>query len=606
MNAREVLDSWKEISVYLGRDVRTCRRWETHLGLPVHRLNGSPRARVRAYKDEIDRWLERKLHEREVRAHPLAFLLRWPVAAGLVALLAVLVIGAVGWRSISNGRPRFVPSGSRPALAVLPFVNATGEEGLNYLRESVPDHLVRDLQRSAEHLKVFSFDVVVDAVRKLKLEPGAPLTPDDLAAVASGTGAGWLLVSYLNNSGSKMRIDYELRDVASLGAAGTTASAALKTDHVPGTEAEVPVIVKRVADGVRRAFGVPTSTGPGALQACTVQATRFYELARAVERKYTLTMSPSDLEKMIGLFEQAREADPGCALAYLGLGDAYQHKFVYEDLDPEALRLMKESYRKAYAMAPDRAETNIGAAWTHFFEGDNDRAYAFFKRALELDPASLHVLQDTGAFLRSIGRLSRAAEYFTKVIQAGGSTADVYMLRAWTYEQLGLFESALGDFDKMIELEPLEYRSFCHRARVLILMKRYDTAAAELATAETLAPGAPYIGLVKALAAAAKGRREEALAAIAPERFRARPVRGTYFRSRVYAALGMKDEAIGEIERAIATGFEGTYDYLYFFDYLNNTRDYFYDSLRGDPRFDEILRREERKHTEKLEKYAGL
>jgi hypothetical protein len=45
---REVLDSWKEISAYLGRDVRTCRRWEAHLGLPVHRLNGSPRARVRA------------------------------------------------------------------------------------------------------------------------------------------------------------------------------------------------------------------------------------------------------------------------------------------------------------------------------------------------------------------------------------------------------------------------------------------------------------------------------------------------------------------------------------------------------------------------------
>ena len=42
MSAREVLQSWKEISAYLGRDIRTCCRWEENLGLPVHRdLNRS-------------------------------------------------------------------------------------------------------------------------------------------------------------------------------------------------------------------------------------------------------------------------------------------------------------------------------------------------------------------------------------------------------------------------------------------------------------------------------------------------------------------------------------------------------------------------------------
>jgi tetratricopeptide (TPR) repeat protein len=596
MSAREILQSWKEISAYLGRDIRTCCRWEENLGLPVHRLNGSPKARVLAYKDEIDRWLVMKLHEREVvKPNVWSFLKLWPVVA---VFMGILVVGVLGWRSISNGRPRFVPSGGHPALAVLPFVNGTGDEGLDYLRESIPDHLILDLQRDADHLTVFGFGVVADAVRKLGLEPGKPLTPNDRAAVASRTGAGWLLVGYLTKSGTKLRIDYELREAK--------AQDALKTDHVPGTEAEVPVMEERIADAVRRVFGVPVLSGPKALLACSVQATRYYETARAIERKYTLSESPADLEKMIGLFDEARRTDPGCPLAYLGLGDAYQFRYVYEGKSPDALRLMNENYQRAYEMAPDRAETNVGLAWVHYFRQDNDQAYVYLKKAVELDPASLHVLTDVGAFLASVGILERSMEYFSRVIRAGGGSADVYLLRAWSYEQMGLYESALDDFDKMIELEPADFKTHCHRARVLILMKRPDAAAAELAMAETLAPGDTYVGVVRALVAAARGEKEAALAAIAPARASGRPVRYTYYLSRVYAALGMKNEAIGNMELAIDQCFEDVQDYVYFFPFLNNTRDYFYDKLRGEPRFAELLRREERKYVERLEKYSGL
>jgi tetratricopeptide (TPR) repeat protein len=603
MCAREVLESWKEISAYLERDVRTCRRWEEYLGLPVHRLNGSPKARVLAYKDEIDRWMDMKLHEREASRpllrtrlfSSLSVLRRWYVYA---AFAGVLVIGVLGWRTISGVRLRYVPGAGRPTLAVLPFVNGTGDDGLSYLRESVPDHLIRDLQRSTEHLTVFSLDVVTDAQRRLGLEPGTPLTPADLAAVSAKTGAGWLLVGYLSKDGSKLRIDYELRE--------SRAAEALRAGTVPGAEAEVPVMEDRIANGVRRAFGIPTSAGPDALAGCSVQATRFYETARAIERKYALSLSSADLEKMIGLFDRAREADPGCALAYLGLGDAYQFRFVYEGLDPESLRLMEGHYRRAYEMAPERAETNVGVAWIHYFKRDNDQAYAYLKKAMELDPKSLHVLTEVGAFLRSLGMLEQAAKYFTRVIQAGGASADIFLLRAWSYEQMGLYEAALADFDKMIELEPTDFRTRCHRARVLILMKRYDAGAAELAVAQTLAPGDAYIELVRALAAAARGDRKTALAEIDPARMPGRPAKATYYRSRVYSALGMKDEAIAAIELAIDKGFEDVYDYLYFFPFLNNTRDYFYDRLRGDPRFAEILRREERKYAEMLEKYSGL
>jgi hypothetical protein len=54
---RDRLDSWKEIAVYLGREVRTAQRWEKREGLPVHRHIHPKASSVRAFKHEIDAWL---------------------------------------------------------------------------------------------------------------------------------------------------------------------------------------------------------------------------------------------------------------------------------------------------------------------------------------------------------------------------------------------------------------------------------------------------------------------------------------------------------------------------------------------------------------------
>ncbi|MCK7514993.1 MAG: hypothetical protein MZV70_70615 [Desulfobacterales bacterium] len=52
-----LLRSWKDISAYLGCDVRTCHRWEASHGMPVHRAEGGERkSPVFAYKDELDAW----------------------------------------------------------------------------------------------------------------------------------------------------------------------------------------------------------------------------------------------------------------------------------------------------------------------------------------------------------------------------------------------------------------------------------------------------------------------------------------------------------------------------------------------------------------------
>lgn len=54
---RERLDSWKEIAVYVDREVRTVQRWGKPEDLPVRRQFHRKACTVYAFKSEIDAWL---------------------------------------------------------------------------------------------------------------------------------------------------------------------------------------------------------------------------------------------------------------------------------------------------------------------------------------------------------------------------------------------------------------------------------------------------------------------------------------------------------------------------------------------------------------------
>ena len=67
------LDSWKEIAVYLSRDVTTVQRWEKREGMPVHRHQHDRMGSVYAFSSELDAWVQsRRLRleqeEKESRA----------------------------------------------------------------------------------------------------------------------------------------------------------------------------------------------------------------------------------------------------------------------------------------------------------------------------------------------------------------------------------------------------------------------------------------------------------------------------------------------------------------------------------------------------------
>src|SRR5262245_53120897 len=123
MHEEARLETWKEIAAYLNRDVATARRWEKREALPVHRHHHAKLGSVYAYREEIDRWLERRRQPVEPSPMIRASRLTWrhaATAAAVVALCLASAATALVWRDFVD---RWASSGGPAASSFLAGVD---------------------------------------------------------------------------------------------------------------------------------------------------------------------------------------------------------------------------------------------------------------------------------------------------------------------------------------------------------------------------------------------------------------------------------------------------------------------------------------------------
>lgn len=144
MRNREILDSWKDISDYLDRDIRTCARWEKELGLPVYRFDkDSLRSKVFAYKSEIDEWLKEKKIHKEIRKKP--FLEKKGGITGLLSSVA-LIIAVSASLYMANGK--YSPANPENlCIAVFPSESLNFSAHEQYISEGICNEIILSLYR---------------------------------------------------------------------------------------------------------------------------------------------------------------------------------------------------------------------------------------------------------------------------------------------------------------------------------------------------------------------------------------------------------------------------------------------------------------------------
>jgi DNA-binding winged helix-turn-helix (wHTH) protein/tetratricopeptide (TPR) repeat protein len=225
----------------------------------------------------------------------------------------VRVIGDGDLRDAHDGRdPRDSRSpnsnddaSTPPSVAVLPFLNATGNDDLEYLADGLTDNLVNNLSRVSK-LRVMSRSAVFRYKAKKQLDP---------RVVGRELGVGVVLVGKLTSQPHGLAISIELVEVTSGWQLwGDSFDCQLK-DILEIQD----LITRQLLNALKLKLTGDEEKHVTARYTENAEAYQSYLEARYHWSKYTR----GGIEKAILHFRHAIELDPNYALAYAGIIDSY-------------------------------------------------------------------------------------------------------------------------------------------------------------------------------------------------------------------------------------------------------------------------------------------
>jgi Tfp pilus assembly protein PilF len=284
-------------------------------------------------------------------------------------------------------------------------------------------------------------------------------------------------------------------------------------------------------------------------------------------------------------FEQAIAADPGYALAYTGLADAFALQLDYRNVAVhDGFERAKSYARKALQLDESLAEAHASLAWSLFiYDWDWDAAAAEFRRAVQLDPQYATAHQWYGFLLASQGRFEEALVEAHSAQEVDPASVSIRRSLGYTYFYARRFDQAKYHLSRAIAMNPDAEESY----RVLGLIQTFAGEHAEadqtLCEALVLPGAATYTNVTLALARARAGDltyAEETLELLEQKR------RDDYISpvelATLNIALGRNQDALDWIDKAYDER-RGWLAYLNVHPVV--------DPLRGEPRFKQMVRK---------------
>ena len=490
----------------------------------------------------------------EVKRHKRAVIIA--LAAVLVAVAAIYVYNSRAGHQIHS-------------LAVLPMVNGTGDPNAEYLSEGITESLIDSLSQ-LPNLSVKSLNSVV---RYKAREVDAQAIGRDLGVEAVVTGrvmqrGDGLVVSVemINVSDNNRlwggRYDRKLSDLVAV-------------QNEISREVLAKLRLRLTGEEEKRATNRYTANA---------EAYQLYLRGRYHWNRRAL----DDLWKGIENFQRAIELDPNFALAWSGLADSYVTMSLGGQFGPSSRPPMSvaeirtkwpATARRAVELGPDLAETHTslgqGLEWLEWDLAGAEREY---KRALELNPDYPTAHHRYGVFLVSSGRNEEGLAQLQRALELDPASLPINAdIGAYMCSVFGKADEGIEQLKKTIELAP-----DWSRPHLLLSVCYADRGMWNESLQEIQKTGAPgYV--MRARMYAATGNRDEALKIVEmmKERVKEQKVSPIGL-ANTYATLGDKDQAIEWLEKAYA-------EHTPLLRGIQTARAW--DFLREDPRFKDLLKR---------------
>jgi len=491
------------------------------------------------------------------------------------------------------------------ALSYIFFVQIPKMSGVKW-KNSIAVLSFEDLSQKKDQ-GAFCEEMTIAVITKLSSIEGLKVSPErsirryretekDSRTIGQELGVQTILEPYLKKEGERIHVTAHLVDADE--------NFVIKSIEYDEAFEKIYEVQDRLSKDIADALNVRLTNEQ--LETIKIRETKntkayeFYVKGKHFDKRYRDFYRTNDFEAAVDNFEKAIGIDEDYALAYWGLGDVYEARFVREN-KPEDLDKMEELYLKTYQIEPDLAEANVGLGWVHFYKEDLEGAFEYFKKAHERDPDNPEINHHVAAFLKDIHLNQRAIDFYLKAIEFDPASVEYRALCSRCYMYMGEFEKAVILLREAMELEPDDMWLRLFYARLLIMMQEFEKAEEVVEQVENRDPKNNDIPYTRAWLFAIRGETEKSLEVINKIK---QPVYFSSLLSNVYSILGMKDEAIQNIEYAIAKGLEKTKSYPYHYRYL--TKNPFYDSLRNDPRFQKIVKAQEERYKDNLKKFSDI
>ena len=483
-------------------------------------------------------------------------------ALGITAIVLMTSLAAAGWyyKFVARSEPIYW-------VAVLPFVNASGDPNAEYLSDGITESLIDRLSQLPQ-LKVMSRDATFRYKGK----------ETDVQKVGSELRVRAVFKGGVTQRAGSLDIKAELIDVRD-------------NSHVWGEQysrkaSDIVALPGEIAREMTMALRVRL-TGEDEKRLTKAYTANSEAYQDYLKGRYWLNKSSEEaVRKSVGYFQQAIVRDPGYALAYSGLSDSHT-SLARDGFVPakEGYLTAKESALKALEIDDTLAEAHVSLAYIKIeSEWDWPAGARESQRAVALNPSYAPAYDAYAESLWLRGRLddgiaeSKRALELDPLSLAYNDTLGVEYFLARRYDQ------AIEQEGRTLELDPSFIEAYYFRGISYLKISMHKEGMAELEKAALISPNDVVAVTGLGYGYALTGRRADAqkmldkLAELSNRKY-VSPV----WRAKIYAGLRDKDKAFDWLEKAIEDRSVVSVGYI-------KTNPMF-DPLRSDPRYAYLLRR---------------
>jgi len=306
----------------------------------------------------------------------------------------------------------------RKSIAVLPFVNLSGDVENEYFSDGISEEIL-NLMVKLPKLRVASRTSSFMFKGK---EVSIP-------TVAKELGVDTVLEGSVRRAGDRVRITAQLID--------SSTDSHLWSETYDREMQDVFAIQDDIAQSITGALEMALNPKERrAIQnVATSNSTAYDFYLRG--RSYMFTMTRRDFEYAIRMFQQAIDVDAMYALAYAGLADGHSRMFRYADGSRENAEMAQVASEKAIALDPDSAEAHASHGLAMFINEEYAKAEREFEKAIELNPNLFESYFYYGQTLSSQGAFEKAAEMYLKAMDVNPADYQSRVFLAQAYASLG-------------------------------------------------------------------------------------------------------------------------------------------------------------------------